>query len=655
MAFLNTTTLSSFFGGRIATKGSHGRRQDESRPRPNRVLHHPAHAVLQHKPSSRPRPNDNAKKPALGSPGHRFYEFSVDDIEAVRLRHCRVDTEELCSYVFYEIASQRMTLAESARQISTCKASKAQDGDLGWWWKNESVPANSDEFGINEELLGAALRARVNRLERVESRDGYHVFMVEEARHVLKTKHERTPSRQNPNSKNRKKPVENIPAPEPMSYAMQTLGCQMNRSDSERMAGELSRLGYHEIADPFRAAVLVLNTCNIRDHAESKVYSYIGLHTERKRKFPQEVTLAVAGCVAQQEGERLLRRVPELDLVFGPQYVNRLGDLLDDKERNQCQVAATEPIHIQEDISKSIRKSTVTAWVNVMYGCGENCTFCTVGNLVRSVEQSRSMEAIRSEVRYLAESGIREVVLLGQNIDAYGRDMFPKKTFAELIEFIHDVDGIDRIRFTTSHPRYISKRLVSTCSTLRKVMPYFHIPPQSGNNDILKAMRRGYSVETFRGVVKRIRDVIPDAGICGDMIVGFPGETESQFQDSLKLLEDIKFDVMNTAAYSPRPKTPAAEFDNQLPESIKSDRLARMNRIVADHALERSRRYVGRVEHVLVEGNDPKNTRDVIGRNETNRTVRFAGSAELKGKIVPVRIVEALSFSLRGEQAGDPY
>lgn len=610
-------------------------------------------AVLQH--VSRASLYRENRIDAIVQSKERFHAFSPEDVEAIRIRHCRVDTEELCSYVFGQIVSRKATLGEMAKQISTCTASRHGNGDLGWWWKDEAVPSDADQFGINDELLGAAIRTRPNKLQKVQTLDGWHVFIVEEVRHKLNTKHERTPSRQNPNKKNRRAELKKIPSPEPMTYAVQTLGCQMNRSDSERMAGELGRLGYSENDDPFRAAILVLNTCNIRDHAEKKVYSYVGLHAERKRRYPKEVTLAVAGCVAQQEGEKLLRRVPELDLVFGPQYVNRLGDLLEDVDRNQCQVAATEPIHVLEDISKPVRESTVTAWINVMHGCGERCTFCTVGNVVRSVEQSRSMDAIRAEIRDVAESGIREIVLLGQNIDAYGRDMYPKKTFAELLHFIHDVDGIARIRFTTSHPRYISTNLVRACAELPKIMPYFHIPPQSGNDNVLKAMKRGYSAEGFRTVVKRIRGMIPDAAIGGDMIVGFPGETEDQFQDSLTLMEDVKFDLMNTAAYSPRPMTPAAEFENQIPEAVKTDRLARINRLVTEHAHERSMRYVGRIEHVLVENQSSKNVREIIGRNPTNRAVRFQGSPALKGKIVPVKIVEASPFNLRGEQVGDAY
>ncbi|PXF47772.1 tRNA-2-methylthio-N(6)-dimethylallyladenosine synthase [Gracilariopsis chorda] len=602
-------------------------------------------------------PRELNRVPRPGVPGHRFHNISPDDIEAIRIRHCRLETKELCDQVWKQITRDKARLADVAASLSTCNASKHQGGDLGWWWKEEIVPENVEEFGINDQLLAAALRSRPHTLERVQTKHGWHVFIVEEARHVLRTKHERTASRQNPN---RKRGVgvngEQVPRPLPHTYAVQTLGCQMNRSDSERMAGELNRLGYTETSDPFQASLLILNTCNIREHAESKVYSYVGRHVMRKRMYPNDVTLCVAGCVAQQEGEKMLRRIPELDLVFGPQYVNRLGDLLTDVERNGCQVAATDPTHIQEDISKPKRESSVSAWINVIYGCGENCSFCTVGNVVRSVEQSRSMESIRSEIEEAARDGYREIVLLGQNIDAYGRDMYPKRTFSQLLDFIHDIDGIERIRFTTSHPRYISQNLVDMCATLPRVMPFFHIPPQSGDNDVLKAMRRGYTVEAYEAVVKRIRKSIPDAAICGDMIVGFPGETEEQFQKSLELMDRVKFDVMNTAAYSPRPQTPAALMENQVPDAVKMDRLYRMNEVVKAHALERSLRYIGRTELVLVEHQNPKNARQVVGRTPTNRSVYFDGSIEeLRGKIVSVEIEDAYPFSLKGRRPENPY
>lgn len=594
-------------------------------------------------------------RPGPGEPGHRFFEHTADQVSAVRARHILVDTEELCTELLDIVQKTRAQFSDLVPSLSQCPATRMKKGDLGWWRSDDLVPPEAPDALVDDAVLSTALITRPNRLTKVQSSHGWHLLVVEEVRLILHTKHCRTPGRHNPNSQGKSSKANEIPAPLAMTYAMQTLGCQMNRADSERMAGHLEHLGYTPIDDPFRASLLILNTCTIRDHAESKVYSYLGRHVPRKKQYPRDVVLAVAGCVAQQEGERMLRRIPELDLVFGPQFANRLDELLDDVSRNGCQVAATDPVPIVEDISKPRRHSAVTAWVNVIYGCAENCTYCTVGNVVRTVEQSRSMEAIREEVVSIAKSGIREVVLLGQNIDAYGRDMYPKRTFSELLRFVHDVDGIERIRFTTSHPRYISEGLVQTCAELPKVMPFFHIPPQSGDDTILKAMLRGYSSADFMGVIRRIRKIIPDAAIAGDMIVGFPGETEEQFEKSLQLMRAVKFDVVNTAAYSPRPRTPAAEYENQVHDDVKQSRLERMNELVTQHALERSLRYVGQVVEVLVEHENPRDRSQVSGRTPTNKPVHFKGSiSQLKGKLVDVKILKAFAFSLQGVQVGDP-
>jgi tRNA-2-methylthio-N6-dimethylallyladenosine synthase len=473
-----------------------------------------------------------------------------------------------------------------------------------------------------------------------------HVLKLERATSVVNSI--------NPNKIDRIRSLPHVKPAIPMTYHVQTLGCQMNRADSERMAGELERLGYAKIDDPFSSAVLVLNTCSIRDHAEQKVYSIMGRHAQRKAAAPSDITLVVAGCVAQQEGMQLLRRVPALDIVMGPQYAGRLGDLLEDVQSNLVQVAATDPVHIHEDISKPRRESSVTAWLNVIYGCLERCTYCVVP-FARGLEQSRSMDAVRAELVAIAEQGFREVVLLGQNVDAYGRDLYPKQTFAGLLRFIHDVPGIERIRFTTSHPRYMSTNLISTCRELPKVMPSFHVPPQSGDNDILKAMKRGYTSDRYLAVVNNIREYIPEAAIAGDMIVGFPGETEAQFQNSLELVRKVQFDLLNTAAYSPRPNTPAATWDNQVSEAEKMDRLARINKLQDEIALERSQRYLGRVELILVEDRHAKDILSVTGRTPTNKLTKFAGDITiLKGKLVPVQITSVTAFCLEGRIAGEP-
>jgi tRNA-2-methylthio-N6-dimethylallyladenosine synthase len=310
-----------------------------------------------------------------------------------------------------------------------------------------------------------------------------------------------------------------------------------------------------------------------------------------------------------------------------------------------AQVVATEPIHIVEDITKPRRDNSVMAWVNIIYGCNERCTYCVVPN-VRGIEQSRTPEAIRSEIRELARQGYKEVTLLGQNVDAYGRDLpgtTPEgrhlNTLTDLLYYIHDIEGIERIRFATSHPRYFTERLIKACAELPKICEYFHIPFQSGDNEILKAMSRGYTHEKYRRIIDTIRTYVPDASI----------SAEAQFENTLQLITDIGFDMVNTAAYSPRPNTPAAEWDRQVAEEISLDRLQRINHLVSQTAMARSGRYLDRVESVLVEDRNTKNPDQVLGRTRGNRLTFFDGDIEaLRGKVVPVKITETRAFSLTG-------
>jgi len=437
-------------------------------------------------------------------------------------------------------------------------------------------------------------------------------------------------------------------------YHITTFGCQMNKADSERMAGILENMGFAWTEEPNDADLILYNTCTIRDNAEQKVYSYLGRQAKRKHENPH-LTLIVAGCVAQQEGEKLLLRVPELDMVMGPQHANRLQELLEQVLAGS-QVVATESIHIIEDITKPRRDSTVTAWVNVIYGCNERCTYCVVPN-VRGIEQSRTPAAIRTEMEVLGQQGYKEVTLLGQNIDAYGRDLpgstpegRHQHTLTDLLYYVHDVPGVERIRFATSHPRYFTERLIRACAELPKVCEHFHIPFQSGDNQVLKAMGRGYSQEKYRRIIDTIRDLMPDAAISADVIVGFPGETEHQFENTLKLVEEIGFDLINTAAYSPRPGTPAALWENQLSEEVKSDRLQRLNHLMSIKAMERSQRYLGRIEEILVEAQNEKTPTQVMGRTRGNRLTFFPGEIQqLKGKLVKVHITDVRAFSLTGE------
>lgn len=435
------------------------------------------------------------------------------------------------------------------------------------------------------------------------------------------------------------------------TYHIATTGCQMNVADSERLSGVLENNLNLKLTDvSSKADVVVLNTCSIRDHAEQKVYDALGPHAARKRRG-EPVAIVVAGCVAQQEGESLLRRVPEIDLVMGPQYTGRLSDLLEGVGRGH-QIVATDPTLITEDLSQPVRGHATRAWVNVIHGCNEHCTYCVVPG-VRGVEQSRSMESILQECLSLAEAGYKEITLLGQNIDAYGRDMVPKRNFADLLHYINEnipPHSIERIRYVTSHPRYFSDRVIDAVADLDKVCECFHMPFQAGDDEVLRNMRRGYTFASYMKIINKIRVKAPDASICGDVIVGFPGETDEAFERTLDLMTAVKFDNLNTFAYSPRPNTEAALWQDQVPEEVKAERLQRVQRLATEHALERSERYVGKLVEVLVEERNPRNVGQVMGRTRQGRQVFFDGDiTEHLGKLMEVEITEARPWSLTGK------
>lgn len=440
---------------------------------------------------------------------------------------------------------------------------------------------------------------------------------------------------------------------QPSSYHIQTSGCQMNVADSERLEGILQqdmKLSVASVSD--QADIVVFNTCSIRDHAEQKLYDAVGPYAAAKRKG-KRIALVVTGCVAQQEGEALLKRIPEIDAVLGPQYVPFLQNVLETVSLGQ-QVVATAPMLLQEPNddfhSKPIRGHSVRGWVNIIHGCNEHCTYCVVPG-TRGMEQSRTMDAILQECLYLASVGFKEVTLLGQNIDAYGRDMVPKRTFADLLEFLNaNLPNPMRIRYVTSHPRYFSDRVIDAVANLDKVCECFHMPFQAGDDEVLRNMRRGYTYDSYMNIIRKIRSKAPDAAICADIIVGFPGETEEQFQKTLQLMEEVKFDNVNSFAYSPRPNTEAALWSNQVSESVKSDRLQRVQALAMLHGHERSQRYLYRTVEVLVEDANPRDSSQVMGRTRQGRQVYFAGDlSTLKGEFVSVKITEARTWSLMGE------
>jgi len=587
-------------------------------------------------------------------------------LKAVRLKHIVFASKELASQALTTLRSSQINFDELAKQISNCMETREKGGEIGW--VTTSINADNEHLDLiipekaRDEVLGTTTKP--GDIVMTSSERGYHLVQITDVmvdvRRISKTKLRKKKKDENGVEIDRRGILggalaaaeqEGVEFKSDLIYKIETMGCQMNIADSERMEGQLQNLGIRPMSDEDKnkgrkVDLVVLNTCSIRDHAEQKVYSYIGPYAKRKREG-EDVTIIVAGCVAQQEGENLLRRAPEVDLVLGPQYANRLGDLLEDVA-NGNQVVATEASHIMEDSTKPRRQSTTAAWVNVIYGCNERCTYCIVPT-TRGVEQSRPMESIVEEVTELISQGYKEVTLLGQNIDAYGRDMIPKRKFSDLIRTVGAVPGLDRLRFVTSHPRYMSLGVVDAVAETPTACLNFHIPPQSGNNEILSAMGRGHTREKFLQIVDRIRNRLPDASITADIIVGFPGETEEQFLDTLTLMEEVEFDSVNTAAYSPRPNTPAALWTNQVEDGVKQDRLQRINRLNLVHAASRRSRMMGRTEEVLVEERNVKLPTQVMGRTTHGYIVYFDGDIdELRGKLVNVKIDNCMTYYLSG-------
>lgn len=585
-------------------------------------------------------------------------------LTAVRIAHILFASMDLAETSLHELRKATISFEELAKQISMCSESREKGGSIGW------VAIDDQDGSKNEHLDGIFppearqqaihITTKPGDIVLVESPRGFHLVQILDVmadvrkmsmlkqRKINKHGYSKSGARVASAGVNAASGKEK----KDLTYKLETMGCQMNLADSERIEGQLQSMGIRRL-DPVEDKeldpdVVVLNTCSIREHAESKVYSYLGPYAKRKRDG-EDIAIVVAGCVAQQESEALLRRVPEVDLVMGPQYANRLSDFFEDIA-NGNQVVATEATHIMEDSSKPRRQSKVCAWVNVIYGCNERCAFCIVPT-TRGVEQSRPLESIVQEIQTLVEQGYKEVTLLGQNIDAYGRDMVPKKRFSDLLKTAGSVPGLKRLRFVTSHPRYMSLSVVDEILNTPSVCESIHIPFQSGSNAILSSMGRGHTREKYLHIVERIRSRLPDASISADVIVGFPGETEEDFQDTLRLMEEVKFDTINTAAYSPRPNTPAATWDNQVTEEIKKDRLHRINVIVKEHAKERRARMLGRTVEVLVEERNVKVPTQVMGRTRHNYIVYFEGNIdELQGELVNVQIEECETFYLSGSR-----
>ena len=439
---------------------------------------------------------------------------------------------------------------------------------------------------------------------------------------------------------------------------IKTHGCQMNEYDSARMADVLAQHEGLELTDdPAQADVILVNTCSIREKAQEKVFSQLGrwrlLKQARREAGGGEVIIGVGGCVASQEGEAIIKRAPYVDLVFGPQTLHRLPELIRARRaQDRPQVDISFPEIEKFDRLPEPRAEGPSAFVSIMEGCSKYCSFCVVP-YTRGTEISRPFEDVLVEVAQLAAQGVREVNLLGQNVNAYRGPMGDGDSadLGLLIRTLAQIEGIGRIRFTTSHPLEFSDSLVEAYRDVPQLANYLHLPVQSGSDRILGAMKRGYTALEFKQKIRKLRAVRPDISISSDFIVGFPGETDADFEKTMKLIEDVGFDQSFSFIYSRRPGTPAADLPDEVSDPVKHARLERLQQHINAHAAGISRAMVGSVQTVLVEGPSKKDPNELTGKTENMRSVNFAGHPRLVGQFVEVVITEALSNSLRGRVA----
>jgi len=431
---------------------------------------------------------------------------------------------------------------------------------------------------------------------------------------------------------------------------VQTFGCQMNEYDSSRMVDGLrASYGMTTAASPEEADVLLLNTCSVREKAQGKVFSLLGRWRELKEDKP-ELVIGVGGCVASQEGEAILSRAPYVDIVFGPQTLHRLPELLGEVyESRRPRVDVSFPEIEKFDALPPPRRDGVTAFVSIMEGCSKYCTFCVVP-YTRGEEFSRPFDDVLAEVAELAEQGVREVTLLGQNVNGYRGRMHDgtESDFALLLRYVAEIDGIERIRYTTSHPLDFNEHLVQAHGDLDKLVGDLHLPVQSGSDRILASMKRRYTASSYVELVSRLREARPDLSLSSDFIIGFPGETEADFQATMDLIDEVGFDQSFSFIYSARPGTPAADLSDDVPLEDKKRRLAYLQSVINEQAREISEAMVGSVQRVLVDRPARKDPRQLSGRTENNRVVNFDGPGELLGGFADVVITEALPNSLRG-------
>lgn len=433
-----------------------------------------------------------------------------------------------------------------------------------------------------------------------------------------------------------------------MKFHIVTYGCQMNKCDSEVLTGILNQHGYQCTKSLRDADIVFLNTCSVRDTAENKVTGMLGRLKHLKQSRP-DMMVCVCGCMAQSWKDKLVEEYPQVDIVLGTNRLAELPRLIKQYQELGHAVVDTSEIPSDMDIPHPIRESSVTAWVTIMHGCNNFCSYCIVP-YVRGRERSRSSASILREVKELGEAGYKEVTLLGQNVNSYGLDTDESLDFAGLLGMIDkEAAGIERIRFTTSHPKDVSPGLIDAMADLPKVCDHFHLPAQAGSNRVLAMMNRGYTREYYMDLVDKLRKKVPGISITTDLIAGFPGEVEEDFEDTLDLVRKVEFDVGFCFRYSPRRDTPAASMKDQIPEDVKMRRLYELLEVQDGISLTRNESLIGTLQEVLVEGCNPRDKTQVTGRTSTNRIVFFPGHAGLIGQLVTVRISGSGNWSLRGE------
>ena len=430
-------------------------------------------------------------------------------------------------------------------------------------------------------------------------------------------------------------------------YCLITYGCQMNSSDSERYAGQLEELGYTMTEDAELADVILMNTCCVRETAEDKVLGKIGEFKHLKARN-NDLIIAVTGCMAQEWQERLFKRAPHLDLVIGTHNIHKLIDLIKEREEKRGHALATDMDgNVFYDIPTR-RFQKFFAWVPIMNGCNKFCTYCIVP-YVRGREVSRPLEEIVEEVRNLADGGYKEITLLGQNVNSYGLDFKDGTDFSALLYAVEEIDGIERVRYMTSHPKDMTFAMVDAIAQCSKVVTHLHLPVQSGSTELLKKMNRGYSAEHYLELIEYVREKIPDVVLTTDLIVGFPGETEGMFQDTLKLLKKVRYDMAYTFIYSPRTGTPAATMGNQVPQEVKSDRLRRLMAMQNEISLACNKEMEGRDYEVIVEGPTKNDENHWFGRTSGNKMIIWENDGALAvGDTVPVHVDKGQTWVLKG-------